>query len=192
MIDSAVADFPDPDSPTSATVSPFLMSNEMRSTASVVRPPALNAIDKSLTVSNGSVVMSMRSPERFARIEGVADRLADENQQRQHDRDREEPGKAKPRSLDVGLALRQQLAERRRAGWQAETEEVERGQGHYRRRQDERQERHGRNHRVRKQMPVHDGGVGNAERPRGLDVFEIAAAQKFRTNEANERHPGEQ
>src|SRR3982751_1544204 len=151
MIDSAVADFPDPDSPTSASVSPFLMLKEMRSTASVVRPPALNAIDKSLTVSSGSVVMSMRSPERFARIEGVADRLADENQQRQHDRDREEPGEAKPRSLDVGLALRQQLAERRRAGWQAETEEVERGQGHYGRRQDERQERHGRNHRVRKQ-----------------------------------------
>src|SRR5712672_1293904 len=153
MIDSAVADFPDPDSPTSASVSPFLMLNEMRSTASAVRPPALNAIDSSLTVSSGSVVMSMRSPEGLARIEGVAHRLADEDQQRQHDRNREEAGETEPRRLDVGLALRQQLAERRRAGRQAEAEEVERGQGHHRRRQDERQEGHGRNHRVRQQMP---------------------------------------
>ncbi len=37
ITDSAVTDLPEPDSPTSATVSPFLMSKEMRSTASVVR-----------------------------------------------------------------------------------------------------------------------------------------------------------
>jgi nitrile hydratase accessory protein len=34
-----VTDFPDPDSPTSATASPFLMENEMRSTANVSRWP---------------------------------------------------------------------------------------------------------------------------------------------------------
>ena len=34
ITDSAVTDLPEPDSPTSATVSPFLSSNEMRSTAS--------------------------------------------------------------------------------------------------------------------------------------------------------------
>ena len=39
MIDSAVADLPEPDLPTIATVSPFLMSNEMRSTASISRSP---------------------------------------------------------------------------------------------------------------------------------------------------------
>ena len=38
ITDSAVTDLPEPDSPTSATVSPFFTSNEMRSTASVVRP----------------------------------------------------------------------------------------------------------------------------------------------------------
>ena len=32
-IDSALTDFPEPDSPTSATHSPRLISNEMRSTA---------------------------------------------------------------------------------------------------------------------------------------------------------------
>ena len=80
MIDSAVADLPEPDSPTSASVSPFLMLNEMRSTASVSRSPAPKAIERSLTVSSGSVVMSIGSPERLARIEGVAHRLADEDQ----------------------------------------------------------------------------------------------------------------
>ena len=39
MIDSAVADLPEPDSPTIASVSPFLMLNEMRSTASTSRSP---------------------------------------------------------------------------------------------------------------------------------------------------------
>jgi hypothetical protein len=38
-IDKAVTDFPEPDSPTSATVSPGPMSNETRSTASVSCPP---------------------------------------------------------------------------------------------------------------------------------------------------------
>ena len=55
-------------------------------------------------------------------------RLADEDQQRQHDGEHDEAGEAEPGRLEVGLALRQQLAERRRAGRQAEAEEVERGQ----------------------------------------------------------------
>ncbi len=38
ITDSAVTDLPEPDSPTSATVSPCFTLNEMRSTASVVRP----------------------------------------------------------------------------------------------------------------------------------------------------------
>ena len=131
-------------------------------------------------------------PERLARIEGVAHGFADEDQKRQHDRDREEAGKTEPRRLHVGLALRQQFAERRRAGRQAEAEEVQRRQRHHRRRHDERQERHGRHHRVRQQMPEHDDAVGYAERPRRLDVFEIAPAQEFGAHQADQRHPGEQ
>ena len=72
--------------------------------------------------------MHQHSPEGLARIEGVAHRLADEDQQRQHDGDDEEAGEAEPRRLQVVLALRQQLAERGRARRQAEAEEVERGQ----------------------------------------------------------------
>src|SRR5437868_9900469 len=113
MTDSAVTDLPEPDSPTSASVSPFFTLNEMRSTASVSRLPWRNMMDRSLTASSGSAVMSMRSPEGLSRVEGVTHRLADVDQERQHDRDREEAGKTEPRRLDVGLALRQELAKRR-------------------------------------------------------------------------------
>ena len=52
--ESAVTDLPEPDSPTSATVSPFLMAKEMRSTASVSRAPCRKAVDNSLTSSSRS------------------------------------------------------------------------------------------------------------------------------------------
>jgi hypothetical protein len=50
--ESAVTDLPEPDSPTSATVSPCLMSKEMRSTARVSRAPCRNAIERSFTSSS--------------------------------------------------------------------------------------------------------------------------------------------
>src|SRR6185503_11244498 len=105
MIDSAVADLPEPDSPTIASVSPFLISNDMRSTAITSRSPWRNAMERSSTLSNDVPVMSMGSPERLARVEGVAHRLADEDQERQHDGNREEAGETEPGRLDVGLAL---------------------------------------------------------------------------------------
>ena len=64
------------------------------------------------------------SSERLARIEGIAHRLADEDQQRQHDCDGEEPGEPQPGRLQIGLALLQHLAERGGPGRQAEAEEV--------------------------------------------------------------------
>ncbi|GCC45725.1 hypothetical protein chiPu_0029881, partial [Chiloscyllium punctatum] len=124
--------------------------------------------------------------ERLARIEGVARGFADEDQERQHDRDREEAGEAEPRRLHIGLALRQQFTERGRAGRQAEAEEIQRRQRHHRGRDDEGQERHGRDHRVRQEMAEHDHAVGDAERARRLDVFEIAAAQEFGAHEAHQ------
>src|SRR5258707_13329716 len=114
------------------------MENETWSTASVLP----NATDRSRTSSKGWLMASMRGPlpERLARIEGVARGFADEDQQRQHDRDREKAGQAEARRLYVGLRLRQQFAQRRRAGRQAEDEEIQRRQRHHRRRHDERQE----------------------------------------------------
>src|SRR6202000_2016909 len=103
--DSALTDLPEPDSPTSATHSPRLMSKETRSTASALPLCWWNATERSLTASNGWVVVSIGSlPERLARIEGVAHGLADEDQQREHDGDREKAGEAEPRRRHIGLA----------------------------------------------------------------------------------------
>src|SRR5262249_61070697 len=79
-MDKAVIDLPDPDSPTSASVSPLPISNEMRLTASVSRPPEVKAIERSRTLRRGSVI-AVGSYKFLARIEGVAHRLADEDQQ---------------------------------------------------------------------------------------------------------------
>ena len=50
---------PEPDSPTSATVSPFLMSKETRSTASVSRVPWRNATESLSTSSSFSKLASI-------------------------------------------------------------------------------------------------------------------------------------
>src|SRR5688572_5251617 len=114
-----------------------MMSNETRSTASDVAPPWWKATDRSRTERSGSVI---GSPEGLARVEGIANRLADEDQQRQHDRHREEGRKPQPWRLEIVLALRDHFTERRRAGRHAEAEEIERGQRGDRAGQDERQE----------------------------------------------------
>src|SRR3954451_16690348 len=100
------------------------MLNEIRSTASVTRSPWRNATERSFTSSNFSTLASIASPERLARIEGIAHRLADEDQQRQHAGDGEKAGEAEPGGLNVGLALLEQLAERGRAGRQPKTKKV--------------------------------------------------------------------
>src|SRR5262245_20460707 len=64
--------------------------------------------------------MATLSFERLPRVEGVAHGLADEDQQRQHQRDHDEARDAEPRRVEVALALPEQLAERRRARRQAE------------------------------------------------------------------------
>src|SRR4029450_3896998 len=52
----------------------------------------------------------------LAGIERVAHRLADEDEEREHDGQDEEAGEAEPGRLEVGLALREDLGERERGG----------------------------------------------------------------------------
>ena len=54
MIDSADTDFPEPDSPTSATVSPLATSNETLSTASISRGPWRKVTERSRTERRSS------------------------------------------------------------------------------------------------------------------------------------------
>ena len=139
-----------------------------------------------------SASTSASSGESLARIERVAHRLADEDQQREHDGDDKEAGDAEPRRFEVALALKQELAERGRSGRQAKPEEVEGGQRRDRARELEGQERQRRHHGVRQQVLAHDGDVGEAEGARRRDVLEVAPAQEFGAHEADERRPAEE
>src|SRR4051794_31086526 len=66
-----------------------------------------------------------RSSDVLARIESVAHGLADEDEQGEKCGDRDEGGDAEPGGLQIVLRLADQLADRGRAGRQAEAEEVE-------------------------------------------------------------------
>src|SRR6201986_5463440 len=86
--ESALTDLPEPDSPTRATHSPRLISNETRSTASVVLLCWRKATERSRTASKGWLMASIKSSrKRLARIEGVAHGFAAEDQERENDRD---------------------------------------------------------------------------------------------------------
>ena len=91
-----------------------------------------------------------RHVERLARVEGVAHRLADEDQQARASakctKSRQRPSHGACRLV---LPWRQQFAQRRRTGRQAEAEKVERRQCGDRAVEDERHEGQRRDHGVR-------------------------------------------
>ena len=58
--------------------------------------------------------------------------------------------------------------------------------------EDEGQEGQRRHHGVGQEVPEHDRAVGDAERPRGVDIFEVARAQELGPHDADEGDPGEQ
>src|SRR5581483_2178271 len=138
-MESAVTDLPEPDSPTSATVSPRLMSKLTPFTASTALAPEPKVTARSLICRSASL---MRSPSchDLPGIERVAHGLADEQQQRQHECYGEERGESEPRRVEVVLGLQHQLAERRRAGGQTIAQEVERRERGHGAGQDEGQE----------------------------------------------------
>ena len=109
--------------------------------------------------------VSHGSREGLARVEGVADGFADEDEKRQHHRDDDETGERQPRRMDVFLALRQKLTQRGRSGRQPEAEEIERGERRDRAVEDERQEGQCRHHGVGQEMPEHDRQVRRRRGP---------------------------
>src|SRR5947207_15837574 len=109
-IDSAVTDFPEPLSPTSASVSPRSRVNEACFTASTAgaprQPPKVT-----LRSRTSSRLIAKSSSDDLARVERVAHRFADADQQAQHDCEHREGSDAEPRRLQIRLALCQQLAQ---------------------------------------------------------------------------------
>src|SRR5436190_18786319 len=109
-IDSAVTDFPEPLSPTSASVSPRSSANEACFTASTAGAPR-QPPNVTLRSRISSRLMDAGSSHDLARVERVAHRFADEDQQAQHEREHHEGRDAEPRRLQICLALRQQFAQ---------------------------------------------------------------------------------
>ncbi len=64
ITDKAVTDLPEPDSPTSATVSPLAMSNVAPSTAIVVTPAWRKAMPRFLTERRGVAIAYSPVPDR--------------------------------------------------------------------------------------------------------------------------------
>src|SRR4029453_2547200 len=191
MIDSAETVLPDPDSPTSATVSPLPMRKETPSTAFTMWPPERKCTDR-LRISTRGAWSSMRSPKGFARVQRVAHALANEDEQAEQAGDRDEGGDAEPWRLQVGLALRQQFAERGGARRQAEAEEIQRRERRDRARQLEGKESERRYHRIGQEVLEHDLAVGKTKRARRGDVFKIAAAQELGAHDADQVDPMKQ
>src|SRR5438874_7125365 len=89
-IASAVTDFPEPDSPTSAIVLSLAMSNEMPFTASnVVCLSRRNDTRRLRTLMSGSIVIfsaESAQPAFELRVERVAQRVGEECERRDKDR----------------------------------------------------------------------------------------------------------
>src|ERR1700737_4257180 len=135
-IERAVTDLPEPDSPTRPRVRPRCSVKDTPSTAWISVPPCRNVILRSRTSRRGAsatkIILQGKTRVRTRRrhgttplekrlpwVEGVAHGLADENQQRKHDRDDQKAGEAEPRRGQVRLSLQQEFAERRRPRRQA-------------------------------------------------------------------------
>src|SRR5690606_7172540 len=118
----AVTDLPEPLSPTRARVWPGRMSKLTPRTACISSCSLRKATLRLSIRINGSVMS-------FPRVEGIAQGFADEYQQRQHHRQHDEGGDAQPGRLQVGLALGNQRAQRRRTGRQTEAQKMQRGDG---------------------------------------------------------------
>ena len=99
---------PEPDSPTSASVSPRWICNDKSVTTGRDSPCFENAIDRFSMLRRGRVMSY-----RLVGIEGIAHGFANKNQQGKQHSHGEECGDAQPGGLEVVFALQQQFAKRR-------------------------------------------------------------------------------
>ena len=125
-------------------------------------------------------------------IEGVAHRLAHEDEEAQGPREDDEGRDAQPGSLEVVLALGEEVAEGGRAQGEAEAEEVQGGQGRDGAAEDEGHEGEGRDHGVGQDVAEDDPRVAQAEGPRGEHVLEVARPEELGPDHPDEAHPAEE
>src|ERR1700726_4968077 len=125
-MERAVTDLPEPDSPTRPRVRPRSSVKDTPSTARVSVSPCRKSTLRSRTSRRGGsdtktilqseTRVSTRRRQgttplekRLPGVEGVAHGFADEDQQREHDRDDQKAGEAEPWRRQVRLSLQQEF-----------------------------------------------------------------------------------
>src|SRR5215470_17886770 len=105
-MESALTLLPEPLSPTSASVSPLAMSKLTPRSASTARSPAPKVTARSRTSSSLlSPLIPDGSSQVLARVEGIADGFADEDEEGEQRAQHDEAGDAEPGRLQIGLRL---------------------------------------------------------------------------------------
>src|SRR5688572_31790608 len=115
-VERAVTVFPEADSPTSASFSPASSVNEARSTT--LREPKWmlrSRTSSRLICAAPSFQPTLVAGEHLARIERVAQGIADKDEEHQHDDEHAEGRARDPPRIQVLLRLVEQLAEARRS-----------------------------------------------------------------------------
>src|SRR4051812_10545476 len=115
-VESAVTVLPEADSPTSASFSPASRLNDTSWTTR--RRPK----------STLRLLTSSRLIEHFPRVEGIAQRVANEDQEEQREDEHAEGREGDPPRVEIVLAFAEQLAEAGRARRDPQAEKVEAGQ----------------------------------------------------------------
>src|SRR5919197_734419 len=174
--DSAVTDFPHPDSPTMPSVSPAASSNETPSTAWTTPSRVKNCVVSSRTSRRFcATFFPRRRLDLHPRIERVTEPVAEERERQHHDRDADR-GEQHHRRLagDLDPPLVDHDTPRRCRRLDPDADERERGLGEDRRRDDERHLDDHRRERVGHEVPGHDAGRPDADAPGGLDELLLA------------------
>src|SRR3954466_7633375 len=187
--------FPEPDSPTTPSVSPRATENDTPSTA-FTRPSSVGKLTcRSLTSRSCSGTESSPLDLRalLLRVERVAQAVSEEVHAQHDDEDCESREPHQPRR-DEHLALRgvEEVPPRRRRRLDPEPEEGEHGLGEDRGGDGERHVHDDRPHRVRDQVRRDDASVGGTRRAGGLDELLLLEREEHTSDDARVRHPEEE
>src|SRR5216684_3580322 len=197
--ESAVTDFPQPDSPTMPRVSPAPTSNVTPSTARTTPSRVKNCVCRSLTSSN-----DMRAAHPFPkvrqslvsnldlhpRVEGVPQPVSEEREGQHHDADAEGRQQDRPgRSREDHEPFVDHDAPGRCRRLDADTEERQRRLGEHRARDAEGHRDDDRGEQVREQVADHDPARRRADRARGLDELALLERQDLTPYEPGHADP---
>src|SRR2546425_2898965 len=199
MSERAVTVLPQPDSPTSPSVSPAASSKDTPSTARTTPSRVKNCVCRSLTARSSGTPLPFPSKAAEStgqclglhpRVERVAKAVADEGEGQHDDRDAERWKQDRPgRGREDHESLVDHHAPGRRWRLDPDTEERQRRLGEHRARDAERDgDDDGREH-VRKEVPYHDAPRLGTDRTRGLDELAFLQGEHLAADQPRHADP---